>query len=199
MKIQKKLGAAVLSLGLVVGLSGFAGATTGTIDTTGPDSNNEITSETVRRVDVRNNNNLNVQNDNYQDAWTGEAEVEDNTRAGDAETGDARNSNAFTGTVHVDNSASTRAAATAAGGGAGGAEHRATIRETGPDSNNQVHFETRSNVEIENNNNLNVENNNTQVATSGDATVEHNTRGGSATTGDATNTNSTSVTFRVSN
>src|SRR5690606_27287632 len=47
-KIAKSAGAAVTSLGLVVGLAGFAGATSGTIGNTGPASNNQITSNSSR-------------------------------------------------------------------------------------------------------------------------------------------------------
>lgn len=198
MKIQKKFGAAVLSLGLVVGLSGFAGATTGTIDTTGPHSTNTIRSESDTRVDVDNNNRLNVNNDNDQNAWTGEAEAEDNTRAGDATTGDAANENAFDAAVSVDNSGSVAAAAELVGGGGSGS-NEASISETGPDSVNRVTFDTNTRVDVENNNNLTVRNDNNQRATSGDASVEHNTTGGSATTGNASNTNTTSVRFEVTN
>ncbi|MDB5187072.1 MAG: hypothetical protein JWM07_544 [Candidatus Saccharibacteria bacterium] len=196
MKMQKKLGAAVLSLGLVVGLSGFAGATSGAIDTTGPDSTNTIRSDSRYRVDVDNDNNLRVHNDNDQDAWTGDAEVRDNTRGGDAGTGAAMNENAFDAEVTVDNSAS---GAAALGGGNGGSDNEATIENTGPDSVNRVNFDSRTNIDIQNDNNLYVHNDNNQTASSGDATVKHNTTGGDATTGDATNTNMTSVKFNVTN
>jgi hypothetical protein len=197
MKIQKKLGAAVLSLGLVVGLSGFAGAATGTIDTTGPDSTNTIRSDSRYRVDVDNDNNLRVHNDNDQRAWTGDAEVRDNTDGGDAESGSATNENAFDAEVSVDNSASGVAAVEAAG--VGGGDNEASIENTGPDSVNRVVFDTRTNIDINNDNNLYVSNDNNQTASSGDATVRHNTEGGSATTGDASNTNTTSVRFDVTN
>ena len=197
MKIQKKLGAAVLSLGLVVGLSGFAGATTGTIDTTGPDSVNKIHSESSQRVDIDNDNDLSVRNDNSQKAWSGEAEVEDNTTGGDATSGDASNMNSFDADVSVDNSGSVGAAMAAGAGGAG--DNSASIDNTGPDSYNTVTFENRSNVDIDNDNDLYVSNHNYQTASTGDATVEHNTTGGDATTGSASNENTTTVRFDVTN
>jgi hypothetical protein len=197
MKIQKKLGAALLSLGLVVGLSGFAGATTGTIDTTGPDSTNTIRSDSSYRADVNNDNNLNVRNDNNQDAWTGDAVAEDSTTAGDAWTGSAMNDNALDATVSVDNSASGVAAFE--GVGVTGGDNEATIGTTGPDSVNRVTFDTTTRVNVDNNNNLNITNSNDQNASSGDATVDHNTTGGSATTGDASNTNTTTIRFDVTN
>lgn len=196
MKIQKRLGAAVMSLGLVVGLSGFAGATTGTIDTTGPDSDNTIHSEWSQRVEVDNDNKVDLDNHNNQDAWTGEAKVKHNTNAGDADTGDARNANALTGSVTIDNSHSVP---TGAVGGSGGGNHTATIRDTGPDSDNHVTYETTSKVEVDNDNDVYIDNNNYQDASSGDATVEGNTNGGSASTGSASNTNTTSLTVRITN
>ncbi|HET8884460.1 MAG TPA: hypothetical protein VFM68_03240 [Candidatus Saccharimonadales bacterium] len=197
MKIQKKFGAAVLSLGLVIGLSGFAGATRATIDTTGPDSDNTIRSSTSQRVDVENDNDLDVENDNEQSAWTGEAEVEHNTTGGDAETGDAANHNDFAVSASIDNSASV-AAMNHMGGNGGGDDH-AVIENTGPDSDNHVVIEKRSTVEIDNDNNVDITNTNDQYASSGDAEVEGNTTGGNAVTGNASNTNSTSVKLHIKN
>lgn len=198
MKIQKKFGAAVLSLGLVVGLSGFAGATQGTIDTTGPDSDNTIRAETTQRVEVENENELEVENNNDQVAETGEAEVEHNTTAGDVRTGDAANHNDFSVSASVDNSASVAAMDNHMGGNWGGNDD-VVIENTGPDSDNHVVIEKRSTVEIENENEVEITNNNSQYAASGEAEVEGNTTGGDAVTGDATNTNSTSVTLNIKN
>lgn len=197
MKIQKKLGAAVLSLGLVVGLSGFAGATTGTIDTTGYDSTNRIHSETSQRVDIDNDNDLTVRNDNSQRAWSGDAETRANTTGGDATSGDTSNMNSFDAEVSVDNSASVGDAVAAGSGNAG--DHDGTIENTGADSYNTVWFESNSNVDIDNDNDLYVSNENNQYASSGDATVKYNTTGGNATTGSASNENTTTVRFDVTN
>jgi hypothetical protein len=197
MKMQKKLGAAVLSLGLVVGLSGFAGAATGTIDDTGPRSDNTIHSETSQRVEVENDNDVDVENNNDQTAETGNAEVRDNREGGDAETGNALNENETNAAVSVDNSASVGALAEWGGNGSG--EHEATIENTGSRSDNHVTIESRSTVDIDNDNDLSIVNNNNQTATSGDAEVRDNREGGSATTGDATNTNSTTIRFDVTN
>ena len=70
---------------------------------------------------------------------------------------------------------------------------------TGPDSTNIVKVITKSSVKVTNNNDLKVTNNNTQHASSGDASVYDNTTGGSATTGNASNTNSTTMSFKVTN
>lgn len=197
MRIKKTLGATVTSLGLVVGLAGFAGATSGDISDTGPDSSNIVKSDTSQRVRVENNNHLGVQNSNTQRATTGDARANHNTSAGDATTGAASNDNSFDAAVTVDNSASSGALMGV--GGAGTGDNSASINQTGPDSVNKVTFKSTSNVKVENNNDLHVTNTNRQTATSGDARVTDNTEGGSATTGDASNTTSSSITFDVSN
>ncbi|MET0980078.1 MAG: hypothetical protein ABWX90_02380 [Candidatus Saccharimonadales bacterium] len=197
MKIQKKLGAAVLSLGLVVGMSGFAGAVSGTIDDTGPRSDNWVNVERRSTVEIENDNNLHVDNDNDQHAWTGDAEVSDNRDGGSAETGSATNENEFDASVSVDNSSALSNASHWAGNGGGSTE--AVIENTGPRSDNSVRIEERSTVEVKNNNNLHVTNNNNQTASSGDAEVTDNREGGDATTGDASNSNSTTIKFDVTN
>src|SRR3990167_7196508 len=98
--VGKTLGAGVMSLGLVVGLSGFTGvanAATGSIHNTGPRSYNKVKSTTNKKVKVTNNNNLGVNNANSQSASTGNARVSFNTTGGDARTGAATNNN----TTHV--------------------------------------------------------------------------------------------------
>lgn len=198
MKIQKTVGAGVLSLGLIVGMAGFAGAMpgSGSIDTTGPRSNNQIRNRTTHRVDLRNDNDLKVVNTNHQDAWSGDATVKNATNAGSALSGNAMNSNTFSANVRVDNTASTAAALAPM---ESGDSSDASISDTGPRSNNEISNSVYTNVDVDNDNDLDVYNHSTQVATSGNATVKNTTNGGDATSGDASNTNSTSVTFSVSN
>jgi hypothetical protein len=63
----------------------------------------------------------------------------------------------------------------------------ASIDETGPDSTNKVEFENRTRVKVDNENHVRVYNSNPQTAVTGDARVRHNTTGGDATSGDASN------------
>lgn len=199
MKIRKAVGAGVLSLGLVVGLSGFASAaTSANFDHTGPDSRNHVRSDVRNNTEVRNDNNIRFNNDNRQDARTGDAETRRNTSAGSASTGSAENVNALDVAAYVDNSGSAAALGGGAGSGSGGG-HEVNMEYTGPDSVNRVDIRERNTVEVRNNNNIAITNNNNQQAHSGDATVERNTQGGDATTGDARNENSTYVTLEVSN
>lgn len=195
MKIQKTLGAGVLSLGLVVGLASFVGATSGTIGTTGPDSYNKVDESTYHKVKVVNNNDIRVKNDNNQHASTGDAKAYHNTRAGDARTGSASNANSLNATVAVDNTSSSADI----GGGGATTNSTGTINNTGPDSYNKVEISNVSRTEVQNNNGIEICNDNWQSAKSGDATVADNTTGGSATTGNASNTNTASMTIRVSN
>lgn len=199
MKIRKAVGAGVLSLGLVVGLSGFASAATSAdFNRTGPDSRNHVRSDVRNETEVRNDNNIRFNNNNRQDARTGDAETRRNTSAGGASTGSAENVNALDVAAYVDNSSSAAALGGGAGSGSGGG-HEVSFDTTGPDSVNRVDIRERNTVEVRNNNNISLNNNNYQHAHSGDATVERNTEGGDATTGDARNENSSYVTIEVSN
>ena len=195
--MRKAASAVATSLGLVVGFAALAGASpVTTISGTGPDSINKVKNRVHSYVKVENNNCLSATNFNTQTAWTGDAKVSHNTTGGDAVTGAAMNSNSFNASATVNNSgAGDWASAVNVGGG----NATSTISNTGPDSYNTVNNDTSVKVHVENNNNLSVSNTNTQSAYSGDAKVYGNTTGGSAMTGDATNTNSTSVSFNVTN
>lgn len=195
-KLKKTIGAGVLSLGLVVGLAGFAGAASGTIGTTGPDSENEIMSESHYELDVDNDNDIKLDNKNKQHASSGYTEVRDNTTGGDATSGDGANDNSVDAMIEIDNSQTVGALE---GVGSGGDNNTGSISNTGPDSENKIKFESKVELDVDNDNNINVYNNNNQVAESGDAAVRHNTTGGDATSGSVTNTSSSSFTVRVTN
>lgn len=199
MKVQKTIGAAVLSLGLLVGLSGYAGAATRTIHHTGPDSYNKIKTEIKNKVRVDNDNDLKVYNDNWQKAYTGDASVVHNTTGGTAISGDARNTNSLNVSATVDNSASASDWAGVVGGAGQAGGGSVTIDHTGPDSYNAVTYKEHTQIDVRNDNDIKIDNDNHQTAVSGDAKVYDNTTGGDAVSGDAVNTNSTSVTLNVRN
>jgi len=196
-KLKKAVSAGVLSLGLVVGLAGFAGAASGTIGTTGPDSQNEISNESHTKLDVDNKNDLNFANKNHQYASSGSVEVKDNTTGGGATSGDGMNDNSLNAEVEFDNSQS--AGAFDGVGSGGGASTGSIDGLTGPDSHNTVKSENKVEIDVNNDNKIHVYNNNDQVAKSGDAEVRHNTTGGDATSGSVTNTSSSTFTVRVTN
>ena len=90
------------------------------------------------------------------------------------------------------------------GGGGGGIQlpsitETASISNTGPNSSNNVTFNDTLTTTISNTNNVSVSNDNSQTATSGSATVSNNTSGGSALSGEATNTSSMDTDISISN
>ena len=193
MKKLLQASAAVLA-GISIAVPGLVSAHTGSIDTTGPDSVNTATFHEKNRTEVRNNNNLHLNNMASQVAATGDAMVYHNTTAGDAGSGDAANDNSVMADVAIDN---TSAAPMGAGAGAG--DSSADISNTGPDSKNKVEVKSENTVKVTNNNNVCLNNTVSQVATSGDVKVSGNTTGGNATSGDASNTSSSSFTLSINN
>ncbi len=195
--IKKLAGAGTLSLGLVFGMAGFAGAMNGTIDTTGPDSNNQVTHDSRTDLDFENDTDLDLENTSEQEATSGDAEATHSTNAGDAMTGSAMNDNTVSADIMVENSSSV------GHGWFGGASEtssfEATIENTGPDSNNQVTHTSSTDVEVDNNTNIDIDNDVEQSARSGDAEVSGNTNGGSAESGSVSNTSSSSFMVHVTN
>ncbi len=173
-------------------------ATTVNINKTGPRSVNEVLiggrSRGSLRVKVRNNTNTNVVVVTDQISETGNAKVNGNTDAGSAETGAAENTNATLGDIVVTNENDGSACC-----GQGG-DVAVEITETGKKSKNKVKiYEGGNGVSIKNNTNLGVVNDTIQDAVSGNASVKHNTDGGDAVTGDATNANETDLVVDVLN
>lgn len=195
-KFMRATAAAVTSIGLITGLTGIAGAATtvGTIDTTGPHSSNVVRNNTSTQVRLNNTNRITATVRNDQRATSGDAYVTDNTRGGTASTGVASNSNTTRGTIDVTNSAPDLG-----GTSLGDTSFDGLITNTGPYSTNRMTNNVRNTLNVSNQNAITLNTSNTQTAHSGDAVVSDNTRGGNATTGDATNTNSSTFTVTVSN
>ena len=192
--IKKIAGASTLSLGLVLGIAGYAGAQSGMIDTTGPNSENEISHEVRTDIDYRNDNDIDLENTTEQEASSGDAEVTSNTTGGSAMTGSAMNDSNVAATIMVQNTAP------AMGGGTGGAQSfDGSIENTGPSSDNTVTYEVATDIQVNNDNNIDINNDVNQSATSGSATVSGNTTGGNAVSGNVSNTSSSSFTVHVAN
>ncbi|HUC20099.1 MAG TPA: hypothetical protein VMR98_01230, partial [Candidatus Polarisedimenticolaceae bacterium] len=79
---------ATVGLGL-----GVAAADSSSIDTTGPDSSNTVSTSTNNHASLRNNNRVSVDTDNRQSGRSGSADVRHNTTGGDATSGDVSNDN----------------------------------------------------------------------------------------------------------
>ena len=73
------------------------------------------------------------------------------------------------------------------------------IDTTGPDSTNIVKEKTKNHTKVRNYNDLSASNKNNQDAWSGDAKVRHNTKGGDAKSGSASNANAMSLSATVDN
>lgn len=196
MKVRKVVGAAVTSTGLVLGMAGFAGATSGNIGNTGPGSWNKIGSYRNLDLTLLNHNDLDVTNHNHQFAKSGDAKVMFNTTGGGAHTGSTANHNSSNVSASVSNAGLGAAGLT---GWSSGSHGNASIHTTGPWSHNSVSSYENIDVFVKNDNNVDVSNYNNQYASSGDAKVFGNTSGGSATTGNASNTNTQSVNLNVRN
>lgn len=74
-----------------------------------------------------------------------------------------------------------------------------SIGTTGPDSTNKIEFRNRNRLSVENRNHIRATNNNPQSASTGYAGVKHNTTGGSATSGNASNDSMLSATVNLDN
>ncbi len=85
------------------GMGSGAASSTGSNDTTGPDSHNAVVSTVKNNVDVNNNNSICVTTSNTQTASSGNAEVSGNTNGGSASTGNASNNSNTTVSLDVTN------------------------------------------------------------------------------------------------
>lgn len=188
---------AAIVTGLSFTVTGVAGASSATLDTTGPESRNEVRFENRVRREVENRNEVRVHNDNPQSAYTGDVKVVHNTTAEDAESGMAHNDSLLSTDVVVDNTETAGEVADCAC--ADGDDDFADIYLTGPHSRNTITFRNRNEVMVENKNNLDIRNSNEQHARSGDVYVGGNTTAGGARSGDATNIGTTEVVVDVLN
>lgn len=75
----------------------------------------------------------------------------------------------------------------------------AVIKNTGPNSSNEVITKNVAVTKVTNTNDVKVTSTNNQYATSGSANVSDNTNSGSATTGSADNSNDTSLALTINN
>jgi hypothetical protein len=85
--------------------SGFftGGNNDASINLTGPNSNNQVRFTDNRTLRVTNTNKVDVDNHNYQDAYSGSATVSGNTIGGSATSGSASNTNNTSTSVNVRN------------------------------------------------------------------------------------------------
>lgn len=185
---------AVAVLGLGVATTGIVAADTANVDETGPDSTVTIDFAEDYDATVDNTASVTLSFDNTQDTETGEAEVDTNTGGGSAITGDAESMNDTMVEGEIDNSG-----ANAMLGASNASDNKASVSNTGPNSDVTVDFNNTNTVSVTNDTTLNITNNNDQTTTSGDATVSNNTDGGDAETGNSSASSSSSFSFTVKN
>lgn len=146
-------------------------------------------------VDVNISTNAAIDNNINLAATTGNANVDKNTLAGDATSGDAK---AMANVVNMINSAITAGKSFMGMVNINGSYNGdillpagvlqsliASISNTGPDSNNQIGGNTNSNTDVTSNTNRTINNNVNADAASGDANVSSNTAAGNASSGQA--------------
>jgi hypothetical protein len=179
----------------VLGLSLTTGFAAADIGNTGYSSHNSVKSTVSNSQQVKNNNNVGASSSNYQTASTGKATSEKNTTGGDATSGDASNGNDVSLTATVDNTSSDGAGSWTSSD----PSDLGSINQTGADSQNTISSQVTNKTDITNNNNVSVSNSNNQSASTGSANVSENTTGGSATSGDASNTAISTIDLSVSN
>lgn len=196
-KVRKTVGVAVTSLGLVIGMSGFAGATSGTIHNSGDNNRTRVSQRTEQNTRLRNNNNAGVLNFNLQAGQSGNARVSGNESGGDATSGDVMNTSNTSTAIGIDNSGSNAAAL--AGVGVASDPVVADVHNSGDDNHTTVRSTTEVNTSVRNNNNVGVANLNVQLGESGNARVSGNESSGSATSGSVTNSSTTSTTINIKN
>lgn len=78
-------------------------------------------------------------------------------------------------------------------------DEAAVIKNTGPNSSNEVITKNIAVTKVTNRNDVNVVSTNDQSASTGSATVSGNTNGGSASTGSSDNSNSNSLALTINN
>ena len=188
---------------LAAGLTGVVGATT-LYDGHGKDDHKSKQTmswdSTLESTTLGNFATFRLHNDTEQTAATGDVEVkaedeESKVTVGNVITGDAMNANATSATVAIDNRNSNSAALTASGG-------QSTTQIVKKDA--MVMSSSAVMKMATNETELSICNDTDQGAYSGDVEVkaedeESKVTVGDVTTGDATNTNSTSFVFTVAN
>lgn len=159
----------------------------------GPNANVAVNNNTNNNLDIDVNNDTTINNDINVVAETGDATVSRNTTGGDATSGDA---NAFVNIINMINSSINSGAAFMGTLNIYGdfdgdilfpqGALDTLIASTGPDSSVDVNNQQNNTIDAEINNNADITNNIHANASTGSATVSHNTTGGDATSGNAT-------------
>ncbi len=165
------------------------------VDASGPGAQVKVISKDKVRATVNNTTSATVNNTAYQKATSGDAKVTHSTTGGNATSGKAGNTAALSVSGTINNSSSLGDVSC----GCAGMSGAVNVDASGPDSKVTVMSKDSTKITVNNTSNLSVNNKVTQTAYSGDASVTGNTTGGNATSGDASNSTTASVSFSVTN
>lgn len=166
---------------------------TGSNDTTGADSDNEVGADVENKVKIKNFNMQNIMNGVAVSENTGGNEVEENTGSGSVETGDVDT------TVVVENQVNTNCNMI---NSSPVVDINLSNSNTGAESDNEAEANIENKFEVVNENSGIVTNNIVTESNTGNNEVNENTGSGSVSSGDATvlfgalnvaNSNSTSI------
>ncbi len=161
-----------------------------------PGSHVKLDSHNKSNVQVTNKNKLSATNKTTQKANSGKVTVKGNGEGGDATSGDSANTNGTDVSATIDNSGTTLGDASC-GCGSGGVGDISVSSSPTAKVTADSHDSTK--VTLQNTNDLKVNNTTKQTATTGDVKVTGNGSAGDATSGNASNDNTTTVTFDVTN
>jgi len=190
-----------IAAGSVATVAVFAGfsasmASAAPYSTEGPNSPVWSFKKTYKQTNLANKTNVYAKNNTYQRASSGDVKAFNNTTVGDATSGDASNAASFSATVSVDNTSSSAAALSGSNGGSGGTGAISTEGPNSPIKAVDVYVEKTN---VYNKTNIAVSNNTVQSASTGDVWAANNTTVGDVSSGDASNTSTSSMNISVSN
>lgn len=180
-------------------------ASLSSIQNAGPDSTNTSNTNLNNNLTVNNSTDENITNNLNLNANTGNATVSGNTDGGNATSGAANNiadvvnaidsslmaGKSFIGTININGNLNGNIVIPQNFVNELLAANVPTVSITGPGSTNSSNTSVNNNVNVNNSTTEGITNNVNATATTGNATVSHNTSGGKATSGKATNSNIT--------
>lgn len=193
-KIVRAASLAVTSAGLLAVMPfGIAGASAGTITTTGYQSYNAVVSKNTSSVHSNNHTNLLIGSASVQGSASGSAYASKNTTGGNVATGNSSNNNS----TMTDVSVTTPTPVMPMSMGVGAGDNTGTIGTTGADSVNKVVSVNSSDVHTNTTTNIANLSFSAQESSTGNADASKNTTVGNVTTGNSSNTNTTTTTITV--
>ncbi|HKU18616.1 MAG TPA: hypothetical protein VJP80_05050 [Candidatus Saccharimonadales bacterium] len=159
----------------------------GSVNNTGPGSNNQILGSTTTRAATTNFNGILGATTNNQSATSRGVFGGFNTSMGGGASGGAGNMAGSGLGASVSNNPASGGGGDGNNSGSSPLPTSASISNTGPGSNNVIRFTNSSDTSVSNTNNISSITTNNQTANSGNTSTTHNTNAGGAASGNADN------------